>query len=83
MFLPVLDQLTAVEHEGHMLGRDLHEAGHVVLAGERDSAVLHTLGHAFVGADDGFADLPQRLLGCGLLLGEPAVDFGVLGHQLA
>lgn len=78
MLLPVLDLLAAVEHEGHLFGGDLHEASHVVLAGERDGAVLDTLGNALVGAEDRDADTLQGLLGGRLLFGEPAVDFGIL-----
>src|SRR5207244_13353078 len=76
----VLDQLAPVEHQGHVLVGHLHEARHVVLAGERDRPVLHPLGHAFVSAQDCLAHALHRRLALWLLVLEPAIDLSVLLH---
>src|SRR6266702_3873829 len=78
MLCLVLDQLAPVEHQSHVFVGHLHEARHIVLAGERDRAVLHPLGHAVVSAKDDLAHALHRRLALRLLVGKPAVDLRVL-----
>src|SRR6266480_7258962 len=77
------DPRSTIEHDGGLLlVADLHHGGKVAaVIAERESAVLHVLGHSPVSAKDDLAYLVHRRLGRRLLLGEPPLDLRGRLHE--